>query len=136
MKPFYHNLKLGILGGGQLGRMLLQKAADFNISNAVLDPDPDAPCKYIADTFVCGNFNDFETVLQFGRSVDLLTIEIEHVNVEALEVLESEGIQVYPQPRIIRMVQDKGSQKIFYRANKIPTAGFHLVEDRTQINEF
>jgi len=136
MKPFYHNLKLGILGGGQLGRMLLQKAADFNISNAVLDPDPEAPCKYIADTFVCGNFNDFETVLQFGRSVDVLTIEIEHVNVEALEVLESEGVLVYPQPRIIRMVQDKGSQKIFYRANKIPTAGFHLVEDRSQINEF
>jgi len=136
MKPFYQNLKLGILGGGQLGRMLLQKAADFNISNAVLDPDPDAPCKHIAETFVCGNFNDFDTVVKFGRGVDLLTIEIEHVNVEALELLESEGVLVYPQARIIRMVQDKGSQKIFYRANKIPTAGFHLVDNKAQISDY
>ena len=136
MKPFYNTLKLGILGGGQLGRMLLQKAADFNISNAVLDPDPDAPCKYIADTFVCGNFNDYDTVLNFGRTVDVLTIEIEHVNVEALEQLEKEGVLVYPQPRIIRLVQDKGNQKIFYRANKIPTAGFHLVDGKAQISEY
>src|SRR5436190_21254416 len=78
---------LGILGGGQLGRMLLQKAADFNLSTAVLDPDPDAPSRYLTNRFVAGNFNDYQTVLDFGRTVNLLTVEIEHVNVEALEQL-------------------------------------------------
>src|SRR5204863_7988973 len=96
VKPFYDTLRLGILGGGQLGRMLLQKAADFNISNAVLDPDPDAPCKSICDEFVCGSFADYKTVYEFGKKVDLLTIEIEHVNVDALEQLEKDGVQVYP----------------------------------------
>src|SRR6188472_1838243 len=100
MKPFYQNLRLGILGGGQLGRMLLQKAADFNISNSVLDPDPEAPCKTICDEFTTGDFNDFSTVCNFGKKVDLLTIEIEHVNVDALDKLESEGLKILPQPRI------------------------------------
>jgi 5-(carboxyamino)imidazole ribonucleotide synthase len=136
MKPFYDNLKLGILGGGQLGRMLLQKAADFNVSNTVLDPDAEAPCKHLTDHFVRGDFNDFDTVMEFGRSVDLLTIEIEHVNSDALEQLEKEGIAVYPQPRIIKLVQDKGNQKIFYRSNKIPTAAFHLVENREQVRAY
>src|SRR5436853_6366764 len=103
-KPFYDTLRLGILGGGQLGRMLLQKAADFNISTSVLDPDTDAPCKHLCNEFVNGNFNDFKTVVDFGKKVDLLTIEIEHVNVEALEKLESEGLKIFPQPRIIKLV--------------------------------
>jgi 5-(carboxyamino)imidazole ribonucleotide synthase len=135
VKPFYDTLKLGILGGGQLGRMLLQKAADLNISNAVLDPDVNAPCKTICDEFITGNFNDFKTVYEFGKTVDLLTIEIEHVNVEALEKLESEGLKIFPQPRIIRLVQDKGAQKIFYRTNKIPTPEFHLIENRNQLSD-
>ncbi len=134
-KPFYDTFRLGILGGGQLGRMLLQKAADFNISNSVLDPDPEAPCKTICDEFITGNFNDFKTVYEFGKKVDLLTIEIEHVNVEALEKLESEGLKIFPQPRIIRLVQDKGAQKIFYRTNKIPTPEFHLVENKNQLSD-
>ena len=128
-------MKLGILGGGQLGRMLLQKAADFNISNLVLDPDENAPCRNISDEFATGSFNDFQTVYDFGKKADLLTIEIEHVNVDALEKLEKEGIKVYPQPHLIRLVQDKGAQKIFYRTNKIPTAEFHLIETRQQLNE-
>ena len=134
-KPFYDRFKLGILGGGQLGRMLLQKAADLNISNAVLDPDADAPCSSICDEFITGNFNDFETVYSFGKKVDLLTIEIEHVNVEALEKLESEGLEIFPQPEIIKLVQDKGAQKIFYRTHKIPTAEFHLVENKKELSE-
>src|SRR5262245_23038760 len=121
---------LGILGGGQLGRMLLQKAADFNLSTAVLDPDPEAPCKHLTGRFVNGNFNDYQTVLDFGRTVDILTVEIEHVHVGALEQLEQEGRCVYPQSRILKMVQDKGSQKIFYRTHNIPTAPFHLVESK------
>lgn len=134
-KRFYNELKLGILGGGQLGRMLLQKAADYNISNAVLDPDPDAPCRNICDEFIVGDFNDYQAVYSFGKKVDLLTIEIEHVNVDALEALEKEGVRVFPQPQIIRLVQDKGAQKIFYRTNGIPTAEFHLIENKTQLNE-
>lgn len=132
-KPFYDTLKLGILGGGQLGRMLIQKAIDLNITVAVLDPDENASCKSICDEFVAGDFNDFQTVYNFGKKVDLLTIEIEHVNVDALEKLESEGLTIYPQPRIIRLVQDKGGQKIFYRTNKIPTPEFHLVENKKEL---
>ena len=132
-KNFYNTLKLGVLGGGQLGRMLLQKAADYNISNAVLDPDAEAPCKFISDEFVVGDFKDYKTVYEFGKKVDVLTIEIEHVNVEALEALEKEGVKVYPQSQIVKLVQDKGAQKIFYRTNKIPTAEFHLIENKSQL---
>lgn len=129
MKPhFYDKLRLGILGGGQLGRMLLQKAADYNITCSVLDPDPDAPCRYLTDDFVEGAYDDFQTVYNFGKKCNLLTIEIEHVNVEALVLLESEGLSIYPQPRIIALVQDKGAQKIFFRAHGIPTAEFHLID--------
>lgn len=134
-KKFYNDLKLGILGGGQLGRMLLQKAADYNISNAVLDPDPNAPCKNICDEFFVGDFNDYKTVYEFGKKVDVLTIEIEHVNVEALEALEKEGVKVFPQSNIIKLVQDKGAQKIFYRTNGIPTAEFHLIENKKQLSD-
>ncbi|HRH66509.1 MAG TPA: 5-(carboxyamino)imidazole ribonucleotide synthase [Bacteroidia bacterium] len=134
--PFYDTLRFGILGGGQLGRMLLQKAADYNVTNSVLDPDPEAPCRYLADEFVCGSFQDYETVLNFGRTVDLLTIEIEHVNVEALEQLEKEGIQVFPQAKVIRLVQDKGLQKIFYRTNGIPTAEFQLLDSLEHIEKY
>ncbi len=135
-KAFYDTLRFGILGGGQLGRMLIQKATDFNVTNVVLDPDPEAPCRYLADEFVCGSFQDYETVLAFGRTVDLLTIEIEHVNVEALEQLEKEGIVVYPQSRVIRLVQDKGLQKIFYRTHGIPTAEFHLLDSIEHIAKY
>ncbi len=131
---FYGNLRLGILGGGQLGRMLLQKAIDYNINTSVLDPDPDAPCKYLTKNFVQGSFNDFSTVYNFGKENDMLTIEIEHVNTDALELLESEGIAVYPQSRIIALVQDKGTQKIFFRTHGIPTAEFQLLESIEQFD--
>jgi 5-(carboxyamino)imidazole ribonucleotide synthase len=136
MKPFYDTLKLGILGGGQLGRMLIQKAIDFNITTCVLDGDENAPCKSICDEFTHGKFSDFDTVYNFGKDIDLLTIEIEHVNAEALEKLEKEGKKVFPQPRIIKLVQDKGAQKIFYRTNKIPTAEFHLIEGKADLEKY
>jgi len=129
---FYGNFKLGILGGGQLGRMLIQEAANFNISISVLDSDKNAPCKELAAEFVIGDIRDFETVYQFGKTVDLLTIEIEHVNVDALERLENEGLLVYPQPKILRMIQDKGLQKKFYSDNNIPTAAYFLSENKTE----
>ena len=127
MKAFYGDLQLGILGGGQLGRMLIQEAINFNITTHVLDPDKDAPCKHLCDHFTTGSLTDFETVYNFGKQVDLLTIEIEKVNVDALEQLENEGIVVYPQSRIIRMIQDKGLQKQFFRENNIPTSPFQII---------
>jgi len=133
MSAFSSDRILGILGGGQLGRMLLQKAADFNVPNTVLDPDPGAPCRHLTEQFVCGNFNDEQAVLAFGRSAHVLTIEIEHVHAGALEQLEKEGRSVYPQPRIIRLVQDKGLQKEFFRDHGIPTAGFVLAGGREEL---
>jgi len=121
--------KLGILGGGQLGRMLIQEAINFNIHISVLDPSVNAPCADLANNFVVGNFNDYQTVLDFGKTVDVLTIEIEHVNIEALEELERMGKKVFPKPSALRTIQDKGLQKQFYKANNIPTAPFHLIDN-------
>lgn len=132
--PFYNPAyRVGILGGGQLGRMLIQEAVNLNISISILDPDPSAPCKNLVGEFVCGSLNDYDTVMRFGADKDLLTIEIEHVNVDALEHLEKQGKKVYPQPHVLRMIQDKGEQKKFYQQNNIPTAPFYLVENRAGI---
>lgn len=126
-------LRLGILGGGQLGRMMIQEAINYNLSTSVLDLDPDAPCKAIAHKFECGSITDFDTVYNFGKQVDLLTIEIEKVNVEALEQLEKEGKLVFPQARVIRLIQDKGVQKQFFKENDIPTARFQLVSSKADL---
>lgn len=127
------DLKLSILGGGQLGRMLIQEAINFNISCRVLDPDADAPCKSIAHEFVQGSITDFDTVYSFGKNATHLTIEIEKVNVDALEKLEKEGVNVYPQSRVIRLIQDKGTQKHFFKENDIPTASFELIGNRQEL---
>lgn len=126
-------LKLGILGGGQLGRMLIQEAINYNLTTLVLDPDPDAPCKHIANKFECGSINDFDTVYNFGKKADIITIEIEKVNIDALEQLEKEGKLVYPQSRVIRLIQDKGVQKQFFKENDIPTAPFQLVNSKNDL---
>ncbi|MDZ4822520.1 MAG: 5-(carboxyamino)imidazole ribonucleotide synthase [Flavobacteriales bacterium] len=137
MKKFYDkNFRLGILGGGQLGRMLLQEAIDLDIRTAVLDPSAVAPCASIANDFVQGDFSDYQTVVDFGKTCDVLTIEIEHVNVEALEKLQAEGLKIFPRPDILKIVKDKGLQKQFYRVNKIDTASFHLVENLEQVKQF
>jgi len=134
-KEFYSDLRLGILGGGQLGRMLIQEAINFNASVSVLDPDENAPCKNLCDHFEVGALDDFDTVYKFGKRVDLLTIEIEKVNVDALEKLEEEGITVYPQARIIRLIQDKGLQKEFFKQNDIPTAPFQLISSKEGLSQ-
>ncbi|PYF76805.1 5-(carboxyamino)imidazole ribonucleotide synthase [Pedobacter nutrimenti] len=127
------DLKLGILGGGQLGRMLIQEAINYNVTSLVLDPDTDAPCKHIANYFECGSITDFDTVYNFGKKADVITIEIEKVNIEALEQLEKEGKQVFPQSRVIRLIQDKGIQKQFFKENDIPTAPFQLVNNKDEM---
>lgn len=127
-------LKLGILGGGQLGRMLIQQAINYNLTTLVLDPDPDAPCKNIANKFECGSITDFDTVYNFGKKADIITIEIEKVNIEALEQLEKEGKLVFPQSRVIRLIQDKGVQKQFFKENDIPTAPFQLVNSKVDLS--
>ena len=130
MKAFYQqDFRLGILGGGQLGRMLIQACANFNVHTSVLDNDPGAPCAEIAAAFRAGDITDFDTVLAFGQAVDLLTIEIENVSIDALKALEAEGVQVYPQPGIVEIIKDKRTQKQFYRDQGIPTADFVLVEN-------
>jgi 5-(carboxyamino)imidazole ribonucleotide synthase len=135
MKAFYGDLRLGILGGGQLGRMLIQQAINYNVTVKVLDPDREAPCRRLCNEFVVGSLSDYETVYNFGKKVDLLTIEIEKVNVDALEQLEKEGVAVYPQSRIIRLIQDKGLQKQFFKENDIPTAEFQIIASPQQLKE-
>ncbi len=133
MKAFYGDLKLGILGGGQLGRMLIQQAINYNVTIKVLDPDREAPCRKLCDEFTVGSLSDYETVYNFGKTVDMITIEIEKVNVDALEQLEREGVLVYPQPRVIRLIQDKGLQKQFFKENDIPTAEFQVISSAEQL---
>jgi len=135
MKAFYGDLKLGILGGGQLGRMLIQQAINYNVTVKILDPDREAPCRKLCDEFTVGSLGDYETVYNFGKTVDLLTIEIEKVNVDALEQLEKEGVLVYPQSRIIRLIQDKGLQKQFFKENDIPTADFQIISSPQQLQQ-
>ena len=129
------SLKIGILGGGQLGRMLLQKAIDLDLQIFVLDPDPNAPCRHLCKEFTLGKFTDFQTVYDFGKNCDLITIEIENVNVEALEKLQLEGKLIHPSPMVIKTVQDKGLQKNFYKNNNFPTAEFVLVNNRAEISK-
>jgi len=123
---FSSNFTLGILGGGQLGKMLLYETRKYDIKTKVLDPSAEAPCRIACDTFVQGPLMDFDTVYFFGKDVDILTIEIEGVNIEALEKLEAEGKVVYPSSGTLRNIQDKGIQKQFYQSHDIPTAPFRL----------
>src|SRR5487761_2236797 len=113
-------MKIGILGGGQLGRMLLQAAANYVVETFVLENDLHCPAAHLCNHFVKGDIRDFETVYQFGRELDALTIEIESVNVEALEKLEKEGVKIYPSPASVKIIKNKITQKEFYRFHQIP----------------
>ncbi len=125
--------KIGILGGGQLGRMLLQVAANWDLSIHVLDPDPQAPCVGLTPFFTQGSFTDFDTVYNFGKGLDIITIEIENVNTEALKKLEQEGKQVFPQAQVVETIQNKRSQKAFYTAHQIPTAEYVFIDNKTAL---
>lgn len=135
MNSFDPQHKIGILGGGQLGRMLIQNAINYNLNIAVLDPDANAPCKNLCH-FSKGSITDYDTVYRFGKDKEIITIEIENVNTEALKKLVKEGKKVFPQPEIIELIQDKGLQKMFYQRNNIPTADFFLVENKEQIFKY
>ena len=129
MDYFSSDFKLGILGGGQLGKMLLYDTRKFDIQTYVLDPSDEAPCKIACNHFFQGDLMDFETVYNFGKLVDVLTFEIELVNLEALEKLENEGQKVYPSPKTLKLIQNKGIQKSFYKDNNIPTAPSKTFKD-------
>jgi len=130
---FSSNFTLGILGGGQLGKMLLYETRKFDIKTSVLDPSKNAPCKIACDTFEVGDLMDFETVYNFGKKVDVLTFEIEHVNIDALEALEKEGITVYTSSNTLRNINDKITQKKFYQTHQIPTSSFQVFNSKDEL---
>ena len=129
------DFKIGVLGGGQLGRMLIQEAIDLDVHLHMIDPDPNAPCALIAHSFTCGSITDYDTVIEFGKDKDLITVEIENVNIEALEALEQNGVKIFPQPRVLRIIKDKGIQKQFYVDHNIPTAPFTLYDNANALEE-
>jgi 5-(carboxyamino)imidazole ribonucleotide synthase len=135
MNYFSSDFKLGILGGGQLGKMMLYDTRKFDIQTFVLDSSHEAPCKIACNKFFQGNLMDFDTVYYFGKQVDVLTFEIELVNLDALEKLESEGVKVFPSPKTLRLIQNKGIQKDFYSNNNIPTAAYKRFENLESLIE-
>ncbi len=132
---FSSEFTLGILGGGQLGKMLLYETRKYDIKTHVLDPSSEAPCRISCDYFEQGDLMDFDTVYNFGKKVDVLTIEIEGVNIDALEKLKEEGMRVFPSPETLRNIQNKGVQKQFYKTHKIPTSPFLVFENKDRLNE-
>ncbi len=131
------NFTLGIIGGGQLGKMLCQVTSRLSINTNILDPSNDSPCKNLCSSFSVGNLMDFQSVYEFGKQCDLVTYEIEHINVDALEKLENEGIKVYPSSSTLRIIQDKNLQKEFFIKNNIPTANFsyHRSLSKLDVND-
>ncbi len=136
MKTYFSSdFKLGILGGGQLGRMLLRETNKFDIQTYVIDPSNEAPCQAFAHQFTQGDLLDFDTVYNFGKKVDVLTFEIESVNVDALQKLESEGVIVYPSSKTLGIIQNKATQKLFYKDHDIPTAPFTRFAFTSEIHD-
>ena len=135
MEFFSGKKTIGILGGGQLGKMMLYVTRKWDIKTKVMDPNEDAPSRIGCDKFVKGNLMNYENVIDFGKDVDILTIEIENVNTEALDALEKKGIKVYPQSSILKIIQNKCHQKQFYQKNKIPTARFQIFGSKEELKD-
>jgi 5-(carboxyamino)imidazole ribonucleotide synthase len=125
--------KIGILGGGQLGKMLVQTALDLDLNLSILDPDPRCSCADIVPHFTCGSLTDYDTVMEFGKDLDLLTIEIENVNIQALKDLQAAGKKVFPQPQVIETIKSKNTQKEFFSANQIPTSNYIKVANQAEV---
>ena len=130
---FSTGFKIGILGGGQLGKMLIQAASAWDIDIYVLDPTDDCPASKLATKFIKGDFKDYESVYNFGKLVDLITIEIEHVNTDALLRLKEQGKTIYPDPQTLKIIQDKGKQKNFFKDNNLKSANYKIYEDHEAI---
>ena len=127
--------KAGILGGGQLGRMLLQVAANYPVETYVMENDPECPAAHLCHHFTKGDITNYEDVYQFGKNLDSITIEIESVNVEALKKLEAEGVRVYPSPAALEIIKNKIIQKQFYKKHEIPTSEFIITENQDDLND-
>ncbi len=128
-------VKAGILGGGQLGRMLLQAAANYPVETYLMENDPAAPAAHLCHHFTVGDIRNYDDVYAFGKKVDVLTIEIESVNVEALEKLEQEGVKIFPRPAALRIIKNKIHQKEFYSTNQIPTAAYKVTNNRAELSQ-
>lgn len=128
--------KVGILGGGQLGRMLLQAAANYPVITHVLEKDPDCPAAHLCHHFIQGDIKNYEDVYQFGKKLDVVTIEIEQVNIEALEQLEKEGIRVIPHTRVLKIIRNKIQQKEFYKQHQIPSPEFWVTQNKTELHQY
>ena len=126
---------IGILGGGQLGKMLLNTTRQWDLQTKVMDPSTEAPARIACNHFVQGDLMDYQTVVDFGKEVDVLTIEIENVNADALATLEQQGVKVYPQAAVLKVIQNKCHQKQFYQKNKIPTAPFQLFNSKEELKD-
>jgi 5-(carboxyamino)imidazole ribonucleotide synthase len=129
-------LKVGILGGGQLGRMLLQAAANYEVETHVLENDDECPSAHLCRFFIKGDIRDFDTVYQFGKSLDALTIEIENVNIEALAKLEEEGVSIFPKPSVLKIIKNKALQKQYYSENGLPTAEYAILQSNKEIDQW
>ena len=136
MDYFSSDFKLGIIGGGQLGKMLLQVTSKLNIKTNILDSSPDSPCKNLCNEFSLGKLMDYDTIYKFGKKCNVITYEIEHINVEALLKLESEGVVVNPSPSILKIIQNKNTQKKFFLKNNIPTANFWHFSSKNEFKLF
>ncbi len=136
MKTTSLKKKLGILGGGQLGKMLINVTRKWSIETYILDPNPNCPASKCCDLFFKGDFNNYQDVYNFGKKVDIITIEIEHVNVEALFKLEKEGVEVYPSPSNIELIQNKGVQKDFFKKNQIPTSDYKRFDNKKILSSY
>lgn len=128
--------KIGILGGGQLGRMLLQEAANYPVETWVMENDPECPAAHLCHHFVVGDIRSYDAVYAFGKQLDAITIEIESVNVDALEQLEKEGVRVVPGSKALRIIKNKIRQKEFYKEHGIPTSAFHVLENKAALEGF
>ncbi len=129
------NLKMGVIAGGQLGKMLIQEASRWDIISYVLDPDEECSARGVASVYVKGDFRDFDDVYNFGKQVDILTYELENINIDALQKLKSEGLMILPDPDTLALIQDKGSQKEFYATHNLPTSSFACYDEEVQIHE-
>jgi 5-(carboxyamino)imidazole ribonucleotide synthase len=127
--------KIGILGGGQLGRMLLQASANYPVETFVMENDPECPAAHLCHHFTKGDIRNFDDVYRFGKQVQAITIEIENVNTDALEKLEAEGIKVFPKPSVLKIIRNKIAQKEYYKNNQIPTADFRVTNNLAELKK-